>query len=112
METRSVARLVAGGDGLEAVELSDGARVPCEVLFAHPQQRQVGLVRELGVALDDDGYVQVDPMRRETSIPGIYASGDLTTRMQGALLAAAAGTQAAAFINVDVATELASTGAW
>ncbi len=111
LETAPVARLVATGNRLEAVELSDGTRVRCEVLFAHPPQRQVELVCALGVQLDDDGLVLVDPMRRETSVPGIYASGDLTTRMQGAILAAASGAVTAAQVNVELTMELASAGA-
>jgi thioredoxin reductase len=107
LETAPVARLVGREDRLEAVLLANGATVPCEVLFAHPPQRQVELVHALGVALDDDGYVRTDPMRRETSVPGIYAAGDLTTRMQGAILAAAAGALAAAMINVELMMELA-----
>jgi thioredoxin reductase len=109
--TVPVVRLAARNGHLEAVELADGRRVPCDVLYAHPPQRQVTLVQKLGVELDDEGYVRVDPMKRETSIPGIYASGDLTTRMQGAILAAASGTQAAAMINVELTMELAATGA-
>ncbi len=112
LETAPVARVVARQSRLEAVELSTGARVPCEVLFTHPPQRQVELVRALGVALDDDGYVQVDAMKRETSVPGVYAAGDLTTRMQAAISAAASGTQAAAMINVELSMELAASGAW
>jgi thioredoxin reductase len=50
-------------------------------------------------------------MKRETSIPGIYAAGDLTTRMQGAIFGAAAGVQAAAALNVELTMELASNGA-
>lgn len=111
LETAPLARLVARDGRLEAVELSGGAAVPCDVLFAHPPQRQVDLVRALGVALDDDGFVHVDPVRRETSVPGIYAAGDLTTRMQAAIAAAASGTQAAAMINVELTMELASSGA-
>jgi thioredoxin reductase len=111
LEMAPVTRLMAQGDRLEAVELSNGTRVPCEVLFAHPPQRQVELVQSLGVALDDNGNVLVDAMSRETSIPGIYASGDLTTRMQGALFAAASGTQVAAMLNVELTMELASAGA-
>jgi len=111
LETAPVARLVAREDRLEAVELSNGTAVPCDVLFAHPPQRQVELVRTLGVALDDDGLVRVDPMKRETSVPGIYAAGDLTTRMQGAVIAAASGAQAVAMLNLDLTMELASTGA-
>lgn len=104
-ETAAIARLVAKDERLEAVELADGRRVPCEVLFAHPPQRQVELVRAVGVALDDDGYVRTDPMGLETSVPGIYAAGDLTTRMQSAIIAAAAGMQAAARINVDLSMD-------
>lgn len=102
VETAPVTRLVARGQELEAVELEGGARVPCEVLFAHPPQRHVPLVTALGLALDDDGFVRVDPMRRETSVAGIYAAGDMATRMQAAIAAAAAAVQAAAAINVDL----------
>lgn len=111
IETAPIARLVAREQRLEAVELSSGSRVPCEVLFAHPPQRQVDIVRKLGVGLDDDGYVRIDPMTRATSVPGIYAAGDLTTRMQAAIFAAAAGTHAAAMLNVELTMELALTGA-
>lgn len=111
LETAPVARLVARGQQLEAVELADGTRVRCDVLFAHPPQRQVELIRALGVRLDDDGLVQVDPMRRETSVAGIYACGDSTTRMQGAVLAAASGVMAAAALNLELTMELAVAGA-
>ena len=45
-------------------------------------------------------------MRRETSVPGIYAAGDLITRMQAAIVAAGAGTIAAAAINGDLSMEI------
>ena len=103
LETGAVARLVQREHRLDAIALANDRTVPCEVLFAHPPQRHVDLVSALDVSLDDDGYVRVDMMRRETSVPGIYAAGDLTTRMQSAIHAAASGTQAAATINVDLA---------
>jgi thioredoxin reductase len=49
-------------------------------------------------------------MKRETSVPGIHAAGDLATRMQGAVVGAAAGTLAAVMINLDLMLELASNG--
>jgi thioredoxin reductase len=109
-ETQPVLRLVRSGERLESVQLADGRSVPCDALFMHPEQRQVELVRELGVALDEDGFVRADPMTRETSVPGVYAAGDLSTRMQGAVLAAAAGTQAATMINVELTVELVTGG--
>jgi len=102
VELSPVKRLVARGKELDSVELASGERVACDILFAHPPQQQVPLVRELGVALDNDGFVQIDPMRRDTSIPGIYAAGDLTSRMQAAIFAAASGTHAAAMLNFDL----------
>ncbi len=111
LETAPIARLVMHEQRLEAVALANGTTVPCEVLFAHPPQRQVEQVRALGLTLDEHGFVQVDAMTRETSVPGIYAAGDLTTRMQGAIFAAAASTQAAAMINVELMMELATSGA-
>jgi thioredoxin reductase len=111
LETAPVARLVAREGRLEAVELSNGTAVPCEVLLAHPPQRQVDLIRALSIALDDDGYVRIDEKSRETGVAGIYAAGDLTTRMQGAIYAASAATHAAGMINVELTMELASMGA-
>jgi len=111
VETKRIARFVHRGGLLEFVALEDGTRVPCEVLFAHPPQQQVELVQTLGLTLDSDGYVQVDPMSRQTSIPGIYAAGDLSTRMQGASFASALGVQAATTINRELTLELVGAGA-
>lgn len=105
IETAAVARIVASGDRLEGVALRGGTVVSCDVIFAHPPQRHVELVHQLGVALDPDGYVSVDLMTGATSVPGIYAAGDLTTRMQAAIIAAAAGTRAAAMINAELSME-------
>lgn len=110
VESAAVTRLVASGPQLEAVELAGGRRVPCDALLMHPPQKQADLVRALGVALDDDGFVRTDPMTRETSIRGIYAAGDLTTRAQAAILSAAAGMQAAAALNAELTADLVTSG--
>ncbi len=102
VEHAPLARLHGPSPHLEAVELTDGTTVPCAALFTHPPQRHVPLVQALGLALDDDGLVKTDPMRRETSVPGLYAAGDLTTRGQAAIFAASAAVQAAAMINMEL----------
>lgn len=103
-EPRPVESLVVNSNGaLQSVVLADGAQVSCEVLYAHPPQQQVKLVQSLELDLDEFGYVKADPMTRQTSVPGIYAAGDLTTRAQGAIFAAATGSQAAAMTNHDLA---------
>lgn len=104
LETAPIARLVGEGGRLAGIALATGETIAANVLFAQPPQQQTELVRGLGLELED-GLVKVDPMSRATSIPGIYASGDLTTRGQAAILAAATGMQAAAAINVDLAMD-------
>lgn len=111
IEMAPVARLVSSQGKLEGVELVTGATLACAALFAHPPQRQVAIVTEVGVELDEHGYVRIDPMRRETSVPGIYAAGDLTTRQQAAILGAASGMQAAAALNAELTAELVKGGA-
>jgi thioredoxin reductase len=100
-----VRRLIARDGQLTAVELADATAIPCEALFVHPPQHQVALVHSLGLAVEDE-YLKIDPLTRETSRRGIFASGDLTTRMQSAIIAAASGMQAAAMLNTDLSADL------
>lgn len=107
LEERPIRRLklapgAAAQPRLSAVELVDGTLITREVLFARPPQRQVALVQQLGLALDEAGCVRVDPLSYESSRPGIYAAGDLTTMMQGAIGAANAGMMATARLNHEL----------
>lgn len=56
-----------------------------------------GLLKPIGVELDEDGYVKVDE-RMSTNIPGLFAAGDLTTHsliLQQVITACAGGAVAA-----------------
>ena len=110
LETRRLRRFLSHGGHLETVELEDGTRVAREVLFARPPQRQTEVVRRLGLALDEHGFVRVNAPHLETSLPGVHAAGDLTTQLQGAIFAASAGFQAAAMINHALNLENAEAG--
>lgn len=111
LEERRIRRLVSAepSEGneprLAAVEMDDGERVAREVLFARPTQRQTELVIRTGILLDEGGFVRTDD-KKQTSRPGIYAAGDLTTMLQGALLAAAAGVLAAGALNHELTLDL------
>ena len=109
LEERRIRGLVSDGAHLEAVELEDGERVPRSVLFARPPQRQTDVVRGLDLELDAQGFVKTGE-QLETSRPGVYAAGDLTTMAQGAIFAAAAGVRAAASINHELTLELLTSG--
>lgn len=105
IEERPIKRLSSSGEHLERVELAGGESLECTTLFAHVKQSQVPVVAKLGLTLDAFGLVKVDEMTRETSRPGITAAGDLVTRAQGAILAAAAGTFAAAMLTHSLALD-------
>ncbi len=65
-----------------SVKLDTGLNVEVDILFAHPRNRPSASLHEsLGLAtLDTPGGIvlKVDE-RRQTSMPGIYAAGDLAT---------------------------------
>jgi thioredoxin reductase len=82
---------------LQAVVV-EGGEVELDDLFIHPTQRQVPIVAALGLRMFDENSVWVDE-HAETSIPGIYAAGDLITPIHNAQLSAAAGVGAAMKLN-------------
>ena len=83
----------ARGD-LRGVRLADGSLVPAQIAFfsigVHPRSE---LAASLGCRLDADGYVLVDDDGL-TSVPGVYAAGDLTPGVHLVQVAAAEGAVA------------------
>jgi thioredoxin reductase len=96
------------GDGasgiLHRIVFEDGTQIPREALFYRPPQRQRSdLAEALGCEFDTTGplptVIRNDPVTRETTVPGVHVAGDAGTMLQGAIMAAASGASAAAFIN-------------
>lgn len=83
------------------VKLDAGAPVAVDILFAHPRNQPSARLHEaLGLATVDTPSgiaLQVDE-RRETSMPGIYAAGDLANpAMHSVTLASSQGAMAGIF---------------
>lgn len=55
----------------------DGSEMPYDLLFGIPVHRVPAVVAESGLAVD--GWVPVHPMTLETSFPGVFAIGDVTS---------------------------------
>ena len=96
--TQRVTGLIGPGRELEAVRFADGVALPRRALFAAMPQRQTPLVAGLGLDVDEAGYVRVD-MQMRTSIPMLWAAGDVTSRMQQVVESAAQGLRAGAMIT-------------
>jgi thioredoxin reductase (NADPH) len=77
-ENRRVAG-ISGTDAVEAVVLDDGSRLPVQGVFIEMGARGVmELAGLLGVQLDEEmKHIQTNK-KMETSVPGIYAAGDIT----------------------------------
>ncbi|MCA1712885.1 MAG: NAD(P)/FAD-dependent oxidoreductase [Actinobacteria bacterium] len=89
-----VVEFVGPRGGLECVKLRSGRSLPTSlVFFSLAHVPQVGLAESLGCDLDDEGYVVVDP-EGQTTVPGVYAAGDLTPGLQLVQVAAASGAVA------------------
>lgn len=79
---------------LEGVQLQSGRLLPASlVFFSVAHQPRVALATALGCALDDEGYVAVDG-EGLTSVPGVYAAGDLVPGLQLVQIAAGKGAVA------------------
>ena len=87
-------RFVGERGDLRGVELGDGRVLPASmVMFSVAHHPRTELAQALGCRLDEEGYVEVDD-HGETSVPGVYAAGDLTPGLQLSLVAAASGVVA------------------
>jgi thioredoxin reductase len=76
---------------LQAVVRRDGSEARCAAVLVHaPLRRRDTLPERLGVALTDDGLVAVDAQAR-TSVPGVYAAGDLAVAPQQVAIALGSG---------------------
>lgn len=122
VDQRGISRLMRSGEEEDvAVVFEDGGEaVVAGVFVATDQEQRSGLPEELGCALApmppmNSRFVVVDPTSGETTVPGVYAAGDMTGPMQSLVLAAASGARAAYRLNhalgvEDAERSLASAG--
>ncbi|WP_390347520.1 NAD(P)/FAD-dependent oxidoreductase [Variovorax boronicumulans] len=94
LEPGRIAGVEGQGTDLAAVRLDDGRRVPIEALFVAPHTRPTSaLAEQLGCAFDDGPtgpVLRVDAMKT-TTVPGVYAAGDVAMAFSNATLASADG---------------------
>ncbi|WP_374458049.1 NAD(P)/FAD-dependent oxidoreductase [Nocardioides sp.] len=98
----TIARLVIDDDRLRGVCMADGPTVPRDALFVPPCfVPRSGFLTDLGCATNDDGWVTVDTTGR-TSVPGVWAAGNVVDPRAQVITAAGAGSAAAIAINADL----------
>ena len=93
-----IAELEARDGVLDAIRFEDGTRLARHALFVIAAPRLPDLVAGLQLELEQRGFVRVDE-DGATSMPGLFAAGDLTSRRHQVIEAAAQGLRAAMTIN-------------
>jgi thioredoxin reductase len=100
-----VAQVLHEAGVIHAVELADGRAVPMQALYLHGHfEPAAPLADHLGCAMTESPtgrFVTVDMFQR-TSVPGVFAAGDLTRAFASAPAAAASGNLAGAACNQDL----------
>ncbi len=97
-----IADLVHAGGRLDHIRFADGTTSTLTALYAQPAfEQSSSLPHALGCELTEDGYIKVDALQL-TSVPGIYAAGDNTTRLRTVANAVAQGTTAGMMLNREL----------
>ena len=98
----TIEQLVIDDDKLRGVQMSDGCVVPRDALFVPPHfVPNNRLLVGLGCDLDADGWVTADATGR-TSVPGVWAAGNIADPRAQVITAAGAGSVAAIALNADL----------
>lgn len=97
VEPKPVTALEGDAPSLTGARLSDGRLVPLRALFLGVGVRQTGTLAEtLGCALDETPMgriIRVDDFK-QTTVPGVYAAGDVARMASNITLASADGVMA------------------
>lgn len=112
IDERTVAGVRGDGDALSAVVFDDGSERPCTgILAAVTMHQRSDLATQLGAATAPSNAIVADPIQvdemLQTTVPGLYAAGDVSMQMPSVVNAMAAGTRAAAMIVHSLMAEQA-----
>ncbi len=97
IEPAPVRALHGEGAQLSAIELSDGRRSSVDALYLGPRTRlNSEIAHQLGCELDEGAFgpiIRTDPQKM-TTVPGVFAAGDITRSAHNATWASADGVTA------------------
>lgn len=102
LEPAPIQGLEGVAPALKGVRLDDGRLVPLDALFLATRLRLASdLAEQLGCAFEDgvQGLLLKTDGSKQTSVPGVYAAGDLTPGTGNASMAAADGSFAGASLH-------------
>ncbi|NJX14079.1 NAD(P)/FAD-dependent oxidoreductase [Tamlana crocina] len=88
------------------VVFDDQTKMDYEALYAPlPFEQHSSVPEQLGCKLNELGYIEVD-MFNKTTVDGVFACGDNSSRMRSVANAVASGNLAGAVVNMELSQEL------
>ena len=102
---KEIASLEHNSGYVRSVVFSDGTRHSVEVIYApSPFEQHCPIPESLGCELTEEGYIKIDGFQ-ETTIKGVYAAGDNSSKMRTVANAVAMGTTAGMIISKKMILE-------
>lgn len=90
---------------VQNIHFQNATKAPVKVLYTRlPFSQHSAIPQFLGCQLTDEGYIKIDAAQR-TTVPGVYACGDNTTRMRTVANAVSMGTTTGLMINKELIEE-------
>ena len=90
---------------IERIIFKDGRNAPVKALYARlPFVQHSSIPQALGCEITAEGYIKIDAAQR-TTIQGVYACGDNTTRMRTVANAVSMGTTTGLMLNRELIDE-------
>jgi thioredoxin reductase len=102
---KEMASLAHVGGQLQEILFKDQTTAPLAALYAQTSfEQHCPIPQSLGCELTEEGYIKIDPFQK-TTVHGIFACGDNTTRMRTVANAVGMGTTAGMMANKEMVME-------
>lgn len=100
-----IAALEHNNGHIGSVVFRNGIQKPVKAIYSRlPFVQHSTIAQSLGCELTTEGYIKIDAAQR-TTIPGVFACGDNTTRMRTVANAVAMGTTTGLMVNKEFVEE-------
>lgn len=102
---KAIDRLDHSEGYISNIIFKNGSKAPAKAIYARlPFVQHSSIPQELGCELTQDGFIKIDPAQR-TSVQGLYACGDNTTKMRTVANAVSMGTTTGFMVNKELIEE-------
>jgi thioredoxin reductase len=97
--------IVHAEGNLSSIVFTDGSNHVLDALYARPPfEQHCAIPQQIGCELDTLGYIKIDDFQK-TSVAGVFAAGDNTSRFRAVSAAVAAGGKTGAMINHELVVD-------